>query len=159
MKAIGIFILAVLLTSCYGINSETSEIGSINLSCLDSLAWEKMCQEHSIDSIKDPALIRQVDNIKQHFTHPTYILHFKNDPEEIIGCNWSSVRIAYNAKVSWQPVTGLSQELGNAEQKRIRNRVLSELMKYQCSKGKIETSSLMKEDVPFAESHEKYPLF
>jgi hypothetical protein len=86
------------------------------------------------------------------------MFYFKEQPEEIIGCDWYSVRVAYNEKISDHPLTGLSPLLGNAEQKRIRNRVLSEIMKYQCEEGRKETLELMAADVPFAESHKKYPL-
>ncbi|MCJ8288898.1 MAG: hypothetical protein HRT58_05740 [Crocinitomicaceae bacterium] len=159
MKVILVVILGVILTGCYAVNSETSEIGSMSPNCLDSLAWEKICSEHSIDSIKDPKLLSKLSLIKGHFIKPDYILYFQNDPEEIIGCNWYSIRVVYNEKLSSQALTGLSQQLSNTEQKRIRNRVLLELSKYQCKKGKIETLKRMKENVPFAESHEKYPLY
>jgi len=39
---------------------------------------------------------------------------------------------------------------------RIRNRVFSELMKYQCEEGKSEMIKAMERDVPLAESHKDY---
>lgn len=157
MKIIYLFI-ALILSGCYGVNSETSEIGTMSTSCLDSLAWTKMCQQNSIDSIKDPELLAKLKDVKKHFIKPDYILYFKDEPEEIIGCDWYSIRVVYNKKIADQTLTGLDPLLGNDEQKRIRNRVLKELMKYQCSEGQLETLKKMEEEVPFAESHKDYPL-
>ena len=148
----------LVLNSCQFANSETSEIGSMSPTCLDSLAWRKICQEYSIDSIKDPKLLSNLEDVKNHFIKPDYILYFKDGPEEIIGCDWYSIRVVYNEKIADQTLTGLDPLLGNDEQKRIRNRVLKEIMKYQCEEGKKETLKGMIKDVPFAESHKDYPL-
>lgn len=112
MKKIGLiyFLALTILSSCdfHFANSETSEIGSISPSCLDSLAWGKMCSEFSIDGIKNEKLLKRVDDIKNHFIKPDYILYFKDEPEEIIGCDWYSIRVAYNEKIVDQAITGLS---------------------------------------------------
>ena len=157
MKAIYL-LTAIVLSSCYGVNSETSEIGSMNLSCLDSQAWKKIAQEYSIDSIQDPILLTKVDEVKNHFIKPEYILYFKDKPEEIIGCDWNSIRVVYNKKIANQILDGLDPLLGNDEQRRIRNRVLKEIMKYQCNEGQLETLTEMEKEVPYAESHKEYPL-
>lgn len=148
----------LVLNSCQFTNSETSEIGDMSPTCLDSLAWEKICQDYSIDSIKEPKLLSKLKDVKNHFIKPDYILYFKEGPEEIIGCNWYSIRVVYNEKIADQTLTGLDPLLSNNEQKRIRNRVLKELMRYQCEEGKKETLEEMNKDVPFAESHKDYPL-
>jgi hypothetical protein len=67
MKCNSLFIIAIALYECYGVNSETSEIGSMSPRCLDSLAWEKMCAEHSVDSIKDEHLLKKLEDIKKPF--------------------------------------------------------------------------------------------
>ncbi len=153
-------VILLLLTACSQLytNSETSEIGSMSPSCLDSLAWEKICQEHSVDSIKDSVLLTKLEDIRNHFIKPEYILYFKEEPEEIIGCDWYSVRVVYNKKIADQTLTGLDPLLGNDEQKRIRNRVLKEIMRYQCKDGQSETLKEMEKEVPYAESHKDYPL-
>lgn len=158
-RVLPLFVL-LLLTACNQLytNKETSEIGSMSPSCLDSLAWEKICREHSIDSIRDPELLSKLEDVKNHFIKPDYILYFKAEPEEIIGCDWYSVRVVYNQKNANQTLTGLDPLLGNDEQKRIRNRVLKEIMKYQCAAGQSETLKEMEKEVPFAESHKEYPL-
>ncbi|HRE76300.1 MAG TPA: hypothetical protein PLL09_00605 [Flavobacterium sp.] len=148
----------LVLTSCQFANSETSEIGSMAPTCLDSLAWKKICQEYSIDSIKEPKLLSNLEDVKNHFIKPAYILYFKEEPEEIIGCDRYFIRVVYNEKIADQTLTGLDPLLSNSEQKRIRNRVLKEIMKYQCEEGKKETLIEMSRDVPFAESHKAYPL-
>ena len=153
-----IILTMLVITSCQFSNSETSEIGSMSPTCLDSLAWKKICQEYSIDSIKDPELLTKLEDVKNHFIKPEYILYFKDEPEEIIGCDWYSIRVVYNKKIADQTLTGLDPLLGNYEQKRIRNRVWKEIMKYQCEEGKKETLEKMNSDVPYAESHKDYPL-
>ena len=155
-----IIITSILLicNSCQFVNSETSEIGSMSPTCLDSLAWKKICLEYSVDSIKKPNLLKRLKDIKNHFIKPDYILYFKEEPEEIIGCNWSAIRVVYNEKIANQTLTGLDPFLGNEEQKRIRNRVLKQLMKYQCEVGKKETLKAMDKEVPFADSHKDYPI-
>lgn len=160
IKNILVLIASILLicNSCQFVNSETSEIGSMSPICLDSLAWKKICLEYSVDSIKKPKLLKRLKDIKNHFIKPDYILYFKEEPEEIIGCNWSAIRVVYNEKIADQPLTGLDPFLGNEEQKRIRNRVLKELIKYQCEEGKKETLKEMEKEVPFADSHKDYPL-
>ena len=158
MNRIVILLITLTLYGCYGINSETSEIGSMSPSCLDSLAWEKICQEYSIDSITDPNLISRLEDVRNHFIKPDYILYFDEEPKEIIGCDWYSIRVVYNEKIADRLLTGLSPSLSNKEQKRIRNRVFAELMKYQCEDGKPEMIKAMKMEVPFAESHKDYPL-
>lgn len=158
MNRILILLIVLTLYSCYGVNSETSEIGSMSPSCLDSLAWKKICQEHSIDSITDPNLISRLEDVRNHFLKPNYILCFNDEPKEIIGCDWYSIRVVYNKKIADQLLTGLSPFLSNKEQKRIRNRVFTELMKYQCEEGKSEMIKAMKMEVPFAEFHKDYPL-
>nr|WP_315221642.1 hypothetical protein [uncultured Flavobacterium sp.] len=155
---VAIIFTMLVLNSCQFANSETSEIGRMSPTCLDSLAWKKICQEYAIDSIKDPKLLSKLKDVKNHFIKPDYILYFKDGPEEIIGCDWYFIRVVYNKKIADQTLTGLDPLLGNDEQKRIRNRVLKEIMKYQCEEGKKETLEEMQEDVPFSESHKNYPL-
>ena len=153
-----ILIITISLYGCYGVNSETSEVGSMSPSCIDSLAWKNICQKHSIASIKDPNLISRLEDVKNHFIKPDYILYFDEEPKEIIGCDWYSIRVVYNEKIADQLLTGLSPLLSNKEQKRIRNRVFAELIKYQCEEGKSEMMKAMETDVPFAESHKNYTL-
>ena len=152
--------LLLLLTACVQpyTNSETSEIGSMSLSCLDSLAWEKICKQHSIDGIKDRELLAKLEDVRNHFIKPHYILYFKEELEEIIGCDWYAVRVVYNKNIADRTLNGLDPLLGNQEQKRIRNRVFREIMRYQCSEGQVETLNEMEREVPFAESHKDYPL-
>lgn len=158
MRLLYLFIILLTTSSCYQVNSETSEIAIINASCLDSLAWDKILQEHSVHKIKDSSLIIGLKSVKNHFIKPDYILYFDDEPKEIIGCNWGAIRVVYNENIASHSLTGLSTLLSNKEQKRIRNRVLIELLKHQCDKGKFEMAKEMEKDVPFANSHKNYPL-
>jgi hypothetical protein len=158
MKNVFILLISLLLSACYGINSETSEIANIHMSCLDSLAWEKVCMEYDVNDIRDPELQAGLKEVRNHFIKPKYVLYFDEAPKEIIGCDWHTVRVVYNAAIADQAMSGLSPFLSNQEQKRIRNRVLSALMQHQCAEGKKETVKAMAAPVPFAESHKDYPL-
>ena len=157
MKKSVIYSAISLLMSCqYGINSETSEIGSINATCLDAQAWEMVCKENTIDSIVDPSWLQGLEKVENHFIKPEYVLYFNEEPKEIVGCDAYTIRVVYNETISNQTLTGQSPQLSNKEQKRIRNRVLGALMNYQCDSGKAKTLEQMKKPVPFHDAHEKY---
>lgn len=145
MNTCCLMLLAFLTYGCYGINSETSEISTINTTCLDSLTWDRICETHSVDRIEDSSWIEGLEAVKNHFIKPDYILYFDSEPREIIGCSYYSIRVAYNPQIAHQPVSGLSTLLSNEEQTRIRNRVFKELMKYQCEKGQEETLKAMEQ--------------
>ena len=152
-----IFLISTLFACDFQfVNSETSQIGDTDWNCLDSLAWEKLCEQHSIDSIKDKEFVNGLKLVENHFLKPKYILYFNSNPKEIVGCDWYSIRVAFNPNISNDAINGLSADLSNKEQKRIRNRVWKELYKHQCKKGQNETIKKMERDVPFSESHKNY---
>lgn len=162
MKKLVLLIIACTgLTSCdaYFVNSETSQIGDTDWNCLDTLAWEKLCSEYSINSIEEEQYLDGLELVKNHFLKPKYILYFKSNPKEIVGCDYYSIRVAFNPKISNGTLDGLSPELSNEEQKRIRNRVWNEVSRYQCDQGQMETMKKMERDVPFAESHKNHGRF
>ncbi len=111
MSRLLILIIPISLYGCSGVNYETSEIGSMSPLCLDSLAWENMCQKHSIDRLKDQNLISRLEDVKNHFIKPNYILYFDEEPKEIVGCDWYAIRVVYNEKIADQLLTGLSPSL------------------------------------------------
>jgi hypothetical protein len=80
-------------------------------------------------------------------------LYFDNDPKEIIGCDYYSVRAVYNPEINDEIVDGLSPQLKDDEQVRIRNRVQNALLKYQCSDGKSESQKSMKEPAIFSKEY------
>ena len=156
MKYIYLLFFPFLL-GCYGINKEGPSIAIFSPECLDSLAWESMCKEYPIDNIKNPDLLYQLEQIRANDA-PKYILYFKEEPEEIIGCSGYSIDVAYNAEISSCSFNGGSVLLSNYEQKRIRNRVFKAMLKYQCEQGKMQTLERMKEDVLHSDLHKDYPL-
>ena len=147
-------ILLLFLSSCYGINAETSEIGSLNDRCLEGGAWEKLSGKYSVTSIKDSAFLEGLAEVKNHFSTPEYILYFEEEPREIVGCSWSAVRVVFNPKLAYWPIDGLTPQLSDQEQVRVRNRVQNALMEYQCAEGKAESRELMK--APAVYSNEYY---
>ncbi|MDB4297197.1 hypothetical protein N9901_00420 [Flavobacteriaceae bacterium] len=146
--------LSILLSGCsFGVNSKTSQIGNLNDKCLDKNAWEKMTELYSIENIKDSSLVKNINEIKNHFIKPKYILYFDEAPREIIGCDYYSIRAVYNANIADQVLSGLSQQLSDREQVRIRNRVQKALMEYQCAEGKLESTEWMKRPAIFSKEY------
>ncbi|MES2545017.1 MAG: hypothetical protein V4548_09040 [Bacteroidota bacterium] len=148
-----VVLLFMLLLSCYGVNSETSEIGSINTTCQSKGAWEEITKEYSTDKIQDSNFIEGLNYVKNHFIKPKYILYFENSPREIIGCDYYSVRVAYNPKIFAGDTDGLTPSLSDVEQVRIRNRILKVLYKYECPEGKKILLKKMKEPAIFGKEY------
>lgn len=146
--------LSISLSSCYyHPNSETSQIGNLNTKCLDKLAWENITDLYSSENINDSNFLERVDDIKKHFIKPKYVLYFDESPKEIIGCDYYSVRAVYNPNIADQVLDGLSPQLSDNEQIRIRNRVQKALMKYQCPEGKMDSIEWMKRSVIFSKEY------
>ncbi len=66
-------------------------------------------------------------------------LFFQDEPKELIAVEYSTVRYVYNPKIRSEILDGLSPELSDEEQKRIRNRIQSLLISFQCMEGKDES--------------------
>ena len=132
--AILLILLAPLLVSCDGmpfVNGKTSEIGSLNSYCLDNNTWDTLQQMYSINEVKDSSFNSAIRRMKEHWTSPKYILYFKNDPEEIIACEYYAVRAVYNPRLSPQILDGLNDSLlTDKEQIRVRNRIINLLANY-----------------------------
>jgi hypothetical protein len=149
-----IFIFSILiLTSCYGINSETSQIGDINSICLSKNAWTEIQSENSVDKITDSTFLNGLKYIKNHFIKPDYIIYFQSEPKEIVGCDYYSIRVVYNPKIANFGLDGLSPQLSDKEQIRIRNRVLTLIRKYTCDEGKIALTNEMNKPAIFSKEY------
>lgn len=148
MKLIYLCFVAILLQSCYGINEKTSEISTLNTNCLSSNAWDEISREYSTDKIVSPKFIKKLEGFKNQ-TFSSEVLYFGKNPEELIGVDDElySIRYVYNPKISNQILNGLSPQLKDIEKKRIRKRIQTLLMKYQCEKGKAESLKAI-EDKP-----------
>lgn len=154
-KLLNIWLLLplLLIIGCYGINSKTSEIGDINSICQSKNAWEEILKENSVDRIKDSTFIEGLKYVKNHFSNPKYILYFQDEPKEIIGCDWYTVRVAFNPKIFDGDIDGLSPALSDREQARIRNRVLKLLYKYECPEGKKQLLKELKKPAVFSDEY------
>jgi len=139
-------ILLFLLSSCYyyGVNEEITIIGNLNTECVEKNAWIELENIYTTDSISSPEFVEGMDEIQNHFLHPAHILYFPEGPEEIVGCDYYSVRIAFNPKLSPYVFSGMDSRITNKELVRIRNRVQALLMKYQCKEGQKESEEWMK---------------
>jgi hypothetical protein len=146
MKLIYWCFIAVLLQSCYGINEKTSEISTLNTNCLSSNAWDEIKREYSADGITNPKLnegLKEFENLP--FT--TEVFYFKNNPEELIAVSTDhyAIRYVYNPKISNQILDGLSLQLKDKEKKRIKKRIQTLLIQYQCEEGRIESLKAIEE--------------
>lgn len=148
MKLIYLFFVVILLHSCYEVNEKTSEISTLNTTCLAANAWDEIRKEHSTDLITNPKLIEELNRFKSKpFT--TEVLYFKSNPEELIAVSTDHYRIryVYNQKISNQILNGLSPQLNNKEKKRIQKRIQVLLLVYQCDKGKAESLREIKDEL------------
>ncbi len=145
MKYLGKFIIVLMLSSCYyGINEKTSKISSLSTTCIADTAWQDIQKHHAVDSTLNANFIAVLKEFEdQPFS--TEIWYFDKDPQELIGIsdNHYLIRYVYNPKISRQVLNGLSPQLSDAEKKRIRKRVLSLLMNYQCEEGKAESMKII----------------
>lgn len=126
----------LLFYSCYGVNSETSEIGDTFYTCRNKNAWKEISKEYSTNEIKDTTFLEGLKYVENHFLKPDWIIYFKSNPREIVGISNEVIRVAFNPKIVNGPIDGLTPKLTDKEQVRIRNRVLKLVYKYECPKGK-----------------------
>ena len=141
-------LFSITFTSCYyGLNKETTEIGTLNTTCLADNAWDSLCEIYSVQNIKDTIFSSHLNEIKNHFINPNYILYFDTNAKEIIGCDYYSVRVVYNPNIADYSVSGLDSILSDEEQMRIRNRIQGLLIKYQCKAGQKEAINLIQERI------------
>lgn len=121
--------------------------------CLSKRAWEDAMKKYSVENITDSVFLEGLKEVKNHFLRPDYILYFDEEPKEIVGCDWYSIRVTFNPKITYYSVDGLSPELSDKEQIRIRNRVFKVLMEYQCEEGKAAMQKAMNEPAVFSEEY------
>ena len=145
--------LTLIFIGCYGVNSETSQIGDINSICLAKNAWTEIENKNSIDKINDTTFKEGLKYVKAHFIKPEYIIYFENEPKEIVGCDYYSIRVVYNPKIADFGIDGLSPQLSDKEQIRIRNRVLNLVKEYSCEKGKITLTKEMNKPAIFSKEY------
>ncbi len=142
-----------LLSGCYGVNSKTSEIGSFDWTCLTENDMREIAVEHSTENITDTIFKEGLEEVKNHFLKPKYILYFDESPQEIVGMDGNSIRAAFNPEIAKFAIDGLSPQLSDTEQVRIRNRVLRLVWKKECAEGKLRLEKLMKEPAVFSEAY------
>jgi hypothetical protein len=129
----------LILSGCYGVNEKTTKIGNLNSTCLHDSAWTELTKKYSTDRISSDKFLEGLERVKNYTFKPDYILYFPSGPEEIIGCDYYTVRTVFNPELSNMAIDGLDYALKDEEQVRVRNRVQKLLMQYQCEKGKLES--------------------
>ena len=143
MKKILIVSISLLIACSYGVNESTSEIAYINNKCIAKNAWDSIISIHSVDKIKDSIFFKALVDFKD-VSFPVSLIYLSQEPKEIIGVTYSSVRYVFNPKIdSTMILDGHSIVLKEEQKKRIRNRVQKLLMEYQCEAGKKEAIELM----------------
>jgi hypothetical protein len=131
-------LISLILFSCDDpfVNKKTSEIGSIYAECLDKNAWDTLFSRYSINNIKDTIFAEAlIEMNNQHFG--CRILYLQDDPVELIGADYYSVRYVFNPKLSSEILNGFT--LWDSEKNRISNRVQKLLMEFQCKEGKEQS--------------------
>lgn len=136
------FICFSLLRCDYGVNEKTTQIAYINNTCLQKNAWDSIISIYSTKKISDSIFSSAIADFK-NVSFPVSIIYFEQEPKELIGFDYSSIRYVFNPLISHQILDGLSPELKVEEKKRIRNRIQKILVMYQCEAGKKEAEVLM----------------
>ena len=136
-----------LISSCYGINEETSEICGLSVCCNEDNTWKVIFDEHKIENIQTKPVAEIISEFKNQ-SFESDILYFKDYPEEYIGISKDkmSVRYVYNHKIANQVLNGLSPQLSDYEKIRISMRVNSVHMKYLNDRGRRESIVLMRKE-------------
>ena len=136
--------LLLIMSGCYGINRNTSEIENLNTDCLNANTWHALNEKYSTQTINDTAFIKALNYIENDI-FKVDVLYFESSPRELIAVakDHYSVRYVFNPNLSPYVLDGLSPELNKDEKKRITNRVQRLLMNYQCSEGKEESRKKM----------------
>ena len=152
MNSIKIWTFMLIVSSgCYGVNQKTTEIGMLNSTCLQDIAWSELSKKYSKDNITSAEFKEGLLRVENYFLKPDYILYFQSGPEEIIGCDYYTVRTVFNPDISTMAIGGLDPSLSDNEQIRVRNRIQKLLMEYQCDKGRQESQALLDRPAPFSE--------
>lgn len=136
------FMYCCLIGCGYGVNDKTTQISYINNTCLKKNAWDTIIHIYSTKRITDSIFTNALSDFK-NTSFPVSVIYFEQEPKELIGVDYSSIRYVFNPLISNQILDGLSPKLNESEKKRIRNRVQKILLEYQCSEGKKEAEILM----------------
>ena len=139
-----IIVIAGLFSCKYGVNEKNTHIAYINNTCLQKNAWDSIESIYTTSVIRDTVFLEAMSGFK-HVSFPVSLIYFNEEPRELIGVEYSSIRYVFNPLISTQILDGLSPELKESEKKRIRHRVQKILMNYQCEEGRKETEILMKD--------------
>jgi len=131
-----------LLACNYGVNEKTTHIAYINNTCLRNNAWDTIINIYSTENVTDSLFTEALTEFKKT-SFPVSVIYFKQEPKELIGVDYSSIRYVFNPAIKNQILNGLSPELKEEEKKRIRDRVQRVLMEFQCETGKKEAKILM----------------
>lgn len=143
LNFIAMFIFTSFIMSCsYSVNEKTTQIAYINNTCLKKNAWDTIGKIYSAQKITDSVFLDALSDFK-NVSFPVSVIYFDQEPKELIGVDYSSIRYVFNPLLSNQILNGLSPQLKEEEKKRLRNRVQKILMNYQCEDGKKEAEILM----------------
>lgn len=138
--------------SCYGINEKTTNICSLNTICLTDSAWTTIKRRYDVSKIHDDDFISAAKDIDTVWRFRTETLYFDSGPKELIAVatDLYSVRYCYSPRGNLftdKVLDGLSPELTASEKMRIRNRIQSLFLEFQCEEGKMQSYKLMSEKI------------
>ncbi|MCU0438185.1 MAG: hypothetical protein MUC49_09725 [Raineya sp.] len=143
-----VLMIAIMLSSCYGVNERTSHIGALSSFCLPDSIEYFLQKEYSVNTLRDQKWIDKCNSFRNK-PFPSIVIYFNESPKELVGIaqNFHTVRYVYNPNIRNQILDGLDSDLSDKEKKRILKRVQLALIKYQCEKGKEQSINYIKNEL------------
>lgn len=137
--------------SCYGVNEKSSEIAVINTDCLKDSTWSIIKKRYNYDTVTVESYLYAIKELKSYLLS-TDILYFDSGPRELIAVSTDHYTIRYqNSNTSflteYKILHGQSAEMTPNERIRIRNRILSIIMEFQCEEGRKTSLKQMAEKI------------
>ncbi len=125
------FFVVSLFISCYGVNENSSEIGSINYNCSSS-GWNQIFSKFSTSYFSDNVTKQIVEDFN-NMPFKVDLIYLK-EPAEIIGISEDryTIRYLYNPNISNQILDGLSSQLTESEKERIQTRMVKIFEEHNC---------------------------
>lgn len=158
MTKILIIFSIFLFTSCignssndyvlYGVNEKTTIIADIYS---DGVSEELkiIMNDKSLSEIWNDSLsLIAIEEMKNNPITTVDLYYFEN-PNEIIGADYYSVRYVYNPSISSSVLDGMSPELLNHEKIRIVLRMQQLIMEYQKEPNKTESKKIIESGKPY----------
>jgi hypothetical protein len=146
-------IIVLFLHSCSLENQKTKAIASINIDEVDSSFWRDLESKYYLDSTRmRPYPLHffglSIDSALKRFSNDNakYIVHFKDDPQEVVGFDDFSLRTVYSPSLAVGVLDNISSSIGPYHKRRIATRLQLLIMKYQSEKESFKSLNMMRSE-------------